>query len=143
MKCKDVMKKWVVSVSPDDVIQLAAVKMREHGVGFLPVCGLDNKPVGVITDRDIAIRAVAEGKPASTKVAAVMTAEAVHVSVDDDLSAAEDLMMRRQKSRIMCTDDNGGVAGVISLSDLPGYESTRKSGAVFAKIAERESHPTR
>jgi CBS domain-containing protein len=137
------MKKWVVFVSPDDVVQLAAVKMREHGVGFLPVCGVDNKPVGVITDRDIAIRAVAEGKPANTKVSAVMTADAVFVSDEDDLSAAEDLMVRRQKSRIMCTDDNGGVSGVISLSDLPGFESARKSGAVFAKVAEREAHPSR
>ncbi len=143
MKCKDVMKKWVVSVGPDDIVQLAAMKMREHGVGFLPVCGADHKAIGVITDRDIAIRAVAEGKAASTKVAAVMTADAVFVSIDDELSVAEDLMMRRQKSRILCTDASGAVSGVISLSDLPGFESTRKSGAVFAKVAEREAHPSR
>ena len=142
MKCKDVMKKWVVSVSPDDIIQLAAMKMRDHGIGFLPVCTLDNHCVGVITDRDIAIRAVAEDQPATTKVAAVMSVETVTVDKNEELSAAEDLMMRRHKARILCTDDDG-VCGVISLSDIPGYESARRSGAVFGRVAEREAHPMR
>ncbi len=142
-KCRDAMQMGVVFVIPDDDIQHAATKMRVHDIGFLPVCGSDHRPIGAVTDRDIAIRAVAEDKGSSTAVAEVMTMDAVCVSADASLAVAEALMMRTQKSRIMCVDDDGYLCGVISLSDLPGLESPRKSGAVFAKVTEHAKAPQR
>lgn len=134
--CRQVMKMGVVFVTPDDDIQAAATKMRVHDVGFLPVCGPDHRPLGAVTDRDIAVRAVAEDKGASTPVAEVMTMDAVCVGADADLGVAEALMMRHQKSRIMCVDGDGTLVGVVSLSDIPAFEGVRKSGAVFAKVTE-------
>jgi CBS domain-containing protein len=134
--CREVMKMGVVFVTPDDDLQAAATKMRVHDVGFLPVCGKDHRPIGVLTDRDIVVRAVADDKGASTLVSQVMTMDAVCVGVDADLGVAEALMMRNQKSRIMCVDAAGQLVGVVSLSDVPGFESSRKSGAVFAKVTE-------
>jgi CBS domain-containing protein len=139
MKCVDAMKRSVVSVAPDDTIATAAKKMRDADIGFLPVCAPDGEALGVITDRDIAIRVVAEGKVIETKVSEVMSHELVCVSVDSDLSEAEELMAKHQKSRIVCTDDEGRVVGVISLSDLPSFESSRRAGAVFSKVSEREA----
>ena len=141
MKCKDAMKRWVISVSPTDSILLAAERMLQHDVGFLPVVGEDNRPIGAITDRDIAVRAVARGQPTSNRVADVMSNDVLCVHQDSDLRAAEQLMMDHSKARIMCIDDDGCVSGVISLSDLPNFENARKSGEVFAKVSERESQP--
>ena len=141
MKCKDAMKRWVISVAPNDSILRAAERMLQHDVGFLPVCGDDSRPIGAITDRDIAIRAVARGKPPSTPVAEVMSAEVLCLHEDAELRAAEQMMMDHGKGRIMCIDGDGCLCGVISLSDLPNFESARKSGEIFAKVSEREAQP--
>lgn len=139
MKCKDAMKRWVISVSPHDPIFLAAERMMQHGVGFLPVCGADNRPIGAITDRDIAIRAVAHRRSSSTAVEEVMSGDVLCLHEESELSRAEDLMMDHCKARIICTDDDGCVSGVISLSDVPSFENARKSGEVFARVAQREA----
>ncbi|MDP2344119.1 MAG: CBS domain-containing protein [Deltaproteobacteria bacterium] len=135
------MKRWVISVFPGDSILLAAERMLQHDVGFLPVCGSDNRPIGAITDRDIAVRAVAKGLSAQTRVSEVMTAEVLCLHHESELRAAEQMMMDHGKARIICIDDDGCVSGVISLSDLPNFENARKSGEVFAKVSEREAQP--
>ena len=135
--CRDAMQVGVVFVSPDDDVQLAANKMRLHDIGFLPVVDAEHRPIGALTDRDIAIRAVADDKPGTTPVTDVMTMDAVCVSADADLAVAEALMARTQKSRVMCVDDDGRLVGIVSLSDIPGLESARKSAALFAKITDQ------
>ena len=74
--------------------------------------------VGVLTDRDIAIRVVAENEAANQPVEPFMTPAAVTCRAEEDLGAAQDLMGEMQVSRIMCLDDTGHLAGVISLSDI-------------------------
>jgi CBS-domain-containing membrane protein len=118
MKCQDIMKTDVECVSPDTSIQSAARKMRDHNVGFLPVCNEELRVSGTITDRDLAIRAVAEGRPSSTSVAAIMSIDVIACRPEDPLSYARELMAQHHKSRIMCLDREGRVAGVISLSDI-------------------------
>ena len=139
MKCQDAMKRTVVTIRADDSISLAAKKMRDADIGFLPVVDDDGIPAGVITDRDIAVRAVAFDRDGQTRVRDAMSTEIVCVSADADLTECEDLMVRHQKSRIVCTDDDGCVIGVISLSDIPTHESARRAGAVFSRITEREA----
>ena len=63
MKCKDIMKTDIECVSPQASVQEAARKMRDQNIGFLPVCEANMKVIGTVTDRDITIRAVAEGLP--------------------------------------------------------------------------------
>ena len=118
MLCAEIMKTDVECILPTDTVETAASKMREGNLGFLPVCDDEQKVLGAITDRDIAVRLVAEHKPGSTQVQEIMTTECIACSSEDELEDAERLMARYQKSRIMCVDDEGCVIGVISLSDI-------------------------
>lgn len=118
MKLKELMKSDAQCISPDQPAQAAARMMREGNIGFLPVCDDDGKVLGTITDRDITLRVVADGKSPSTKVSQVMSKEVVAGKPDDDLRAGERQMGSAKKSRLMVTDDGGKLLGVISLSDI-------------------------
>ena len=85
--------------------------------------------VGVVTDRDIAIRAVAEGRPATTPVGEIMTPNPDCVTPDDDLERVERLMADRQIRRVVVVDDTGECVGIIAQADL-------------ARAAKRRSDPT-
>jgi CBS domain-containing protein len=118
MKCIDIMKTDLSCVSAETSIQAAARKMRDQNVGFLPVCDEHMRVSGTITDRDLAIRAVAEGRAPGTPVASLMSIDVIACRPDDPLSYARELMAQHHKSRIMCLDRDGRLAGVISLSDI-------------------------
>jgi CBS domain-containing protein len=124
MNCEDIMKTDVECVSPEASIQATARKMREQNVGFLPVCDEGMRVVGTVTDRDLAIRAVAENLPASTPVAELMTREVISCRPEDDLLYARELMAQNFKSRIMCISRVGRLEGVISLSDIAQLDET-------------------
>jgi CBS domain-containing protein len=113
--------------------------MRDQNVGFLPVCEQRTKPVGTITDRDIAIRVVAEDKPNTTPVDQVMTSEVISARPDDDLQTAQELMAKHHKSRIMCVDDRGMLVGVISLSDIAQHEDQGRASRTLREVSEREA----
>ena len=118
MNCEDIMKSDVECVSPQTSIQATARKMREENVGFLPVCDEGMRVVGTVTDRDLAIRGVAEGLPKDTPVEELMTREVISCRPEDDLGYARELMAQHFKSRIMCISRSGRLEGVISLSDI-------------------------
>jgi CBS domain-containing protein len=139
MRCDEIMKRDIECVGLDDTVKDAARKMRDEEIGFLPVCDESNKPIGTLTDRDIAIRVVAEDKPSTTKINDIMTSPPVACRASDDLLEAVRLMREHQKSRIMCTDDNGQIVGVISLSDI--VEVTKAVGAdALRDVSARERH---
>jgi CBS domain-containing protein len=117
----------------------AARTMSELNIGFLPVCDASESVVGVLTDRDIAIRVVAEERPWDTAVEDVMTEEVVSCNPKDDIRLAEERMRVNQKARIVCIDETGRVAGVISYSDIAHAEDERRTGEVIADITEREA----
>lgn len=118
MLCEDVMENEVDVLSRNDTIEQAAAIMRESDIGFLPVCDEDNRPIGVLTDRDIVLRVIAERRPLTTSVEEVMTRHVVTCSPFDDVAEAHRLMAEHQVSRIICADGLGHVVGVISLADL-------------------------
>ncbi|HCF61619.1 MAG TPA: CBS domain-containing protein, partial [Myxococcales bacterium] len=106
MRCDELMKTNVRCITEGDTVQNAAEKMADDNIGFLPVCDEKGRPIGTLTDRDIAIRVAAEDRLASgTPVKQVMTREVVSCSPSDDLSVAEDLMAKNHKSRILIVDD--------------------------------------
>src|SRR5258706_8760689 len=119
MHCEDIMMDDVVCLSPTDTAQAAACKMRDLNVGFLPVCDTSGKAIGTLTDRDIAIRVVAENRSMKTSVDTLMTREVITCRPKDDIQRAQILMAQHHKSRIVVVRDGGRVAGVISLSDIP------------------------
>jgi CBS domain-containing protein len=141
MLCKQIMKRDIACVTNDDAIQTAAAKMRADNIGFLPVCDATGRVVGTLTDRDIALRIVADARPVSTSVDEVMTREVVACSPSDDVHRAEQLMGRHKKSRIICTDDDGRPVGVISLSDIAQHESSEQTARTMRRVTMREVHP--
>jgi CBS domain-containing protein len=141
MRCEDIMKKDIECVMPRDAAEDVAAKMRDHNIGFMPVCDEDRKVLGAVTDRDIAIRLVAEGKPASTPAEEIMTSDCVACSPDDDLEHAEQLMAKHQKSRIMCTDAEGRLIGIISLSDIARHERGDRASETLRQVSAREAKP--
>jgi CBS domain-containing protein len=146
MRCQDMMRRPVRYTHPGEVVQSAARAMRDANIGFLPVCDDGGRLVGVLTDRDIAVRVCAEGKSAAkVAVAEVMTSPAVACHPQDDLSTATDLMARHRKSRVLVVDDHGIAVGVISMSDVARTDAlaaARALGAVASREAVLDRHGT-
>jgi CBS domain-containing protein len=139
MLCEEVMKKEVQCCGEKDSVQHAAKRMRDYNVGFLPICDDQAHVLGTITDRDIAIRVVAEGKEFDTLCTDVMSREIVSCGPQDNLLKAEQLMSEHQKSRMLVIDEDGILAGVISLSDIAQHESDRHVARVMREVSDRES----
>jgi CBS domain-containing protein len=139
MRCEELMKRDVESVSPNDTVQTAAKRMRDEEIGFLPVCSPSKKVLGTVTDRDLTIRVLADGRAATTSIADVFTHEVVSCRPDDDLRKAEGLMAEHHKSRIMCVDDDDCLAGIISLSDIAQAESGKRASETLRAVSEREA----
>ena len=140
MRCSEVMKSQVQTISAGDSIQSAAAKMAVANVGFLPVCDEAARVVGTVTDRDITVRAVARGRsPSECPVAEIMSRDVVTCRPDDDLETAERFMAGYQKSRMVVTDVGGKVAGVISLSDIARREVASKTARILRGVVAREA----
>ncbi|SRR5258708_22711362 len=139
MRCEEIMKKDVECMSPQDTVQAAARRMRDENVGFLPVCDRSKKVLGVVTDRDLAMRILAEGQPPSTRVEEVMSREVIACRPDDDLRKAEELMVKNHVSRMLCVDTEGPLVGVISLSDIAQREESGRAAKTMRGVTERET----
>jgi CBS domain-containing protein len=138
MQLRDVMTRDVNIISPDAPIREAAMKMRSIDVGPIPVCD-GERLVGMLTDRDIAVRAVAEGRdPNTTAVKEVMTPEVIFCTEDQDIERAVELMEERQLRRIPVLNAAKRLVGIVSLGDLA--VSTRDSERV-GQILEEISAP--
>lgn len=140
MRCEEIMKRNVECVSPRDTAEDAACRMRDENVGFLPVCDQSGKVLGTLTDRDLAVRVVAEGKASGTLVEDVMTREVVACQPEDDLRDAQATMAVHEKSRIMCIAQDGRLVGVISLSDIAQHETGARAAETLRDVSEREAH---
>jgi CBS domain-containing protein len=114
---KDLMSRDVKVVSPDMTIEEAARKMRDGDFGMMPV-GEDDRMIGTISDRDIAIRAVAEGKHAGTKVRDVMSKGIAWAYEDDSVERAAMIMSERQVRRLPVLDRDKRLVGIVALGDF-------------------------
>jgi CBS domain-containing protein len=137
MLCADIMKADVECVSAQSTIRDAAQRMRQRNVGFLPVCDDGMRALGAITDRDIAIRCVAENRAPSDSVETIVTREVIACRPEDDLSYARELMSQHQKSRIMCINRSGRLEGVISLSDIAQLDELA-GASTLRQVSARE-----
>lgn len=139
MRCEEIMNRDITYVRADEPVERAARTMRNKDVGFLPVCKENKKVIGVLTDRDVVIRVVAESKPAMTPVERVFTPRVVSCSPSDDVEKAERLMADNQVSRIVCLDDTGQLLGVISLSDIAEREDSFRTSRTLRVIKKEEA----
>lgn len=137
-KVKEIMTQTVTVIGPTESICEAARQMRTLDVGLLPVCDGD-KIQGMISDRDITIRAVADRKsPEATAVEEIMTREPVFVYEDQDILEAARLMELKQIRRILVLDHNKKLAGILSLGDISLEEKNKElSGEILKEVSER------
>ena len=143
MHISDLMKREPQRVLSHDTCRMAARRMRDENVGFLRVCDREGRVLGTITDRDIAIRLVADGQAPEMPVGDVMSREVVACHVDDELERAEQLMAASQKSRLVVVDGDGRLRGVVSLSDVAEHDMAHAAETI-ARVSRREvtvTHP--
>jgi CBS domain-containing protein len=119
MIVQDIMSGGAECTQPTTTLREAARRMRDLDVGSLPVCGEGDRLVGMITDRDIAIRAVAEGDDADmTFVKNVMTPGIIYCYEDQEIQEAAGLMEKHQVRRLVVLNRDKRLVGIISLGDL-------------------------
>lgn len=117
MKVQDIMTKCVVSLNAEDNVERAAQLMRKHNIGAIPVCNGD-KVIGIVTDRDIAIRSSAEGQNSQKQtVREIMSSNPVVGDPNMDIEDASRIMSERQIRRLPIMESNN-LVGVVSLGDI-------------------------
>jgi CBS domain-containing protein len=149
MHCKEIMSRDVPWILPGETVAGAAKLMAFHNLGMLPVCSGDGQPLGVITDRDIALRVIGKDRlAAQTVVEDVMTSPAQSVKADWSVDHIGELMSKARVSRLLVLDGGGHIEGVISVADLvvhvPGHNTWQTARAIYARETSREpstGHP--
>jgi len=138
---KDLMSRNVHVIDPDMTIEDAAKRMRDGDFGMLPV-GENDRMIGTISDRDIAIRGVAERKDAGTRVRDVMSQGVTWVYEDNSVEEAVVLMSEHQVRRLPVLDRNKRLVGIVALGDLAvEHSSARPAAEALAQIS-KPSHLT-
>jgi CBS domain-containing protein len=139
----DVMTSNPTFVEATDPVRVAAERMREADVGALPVRGADGRFCGIVTDRDLTVRITAEGRPAETPVADVMTRDLVVCAEDEDVAEVGRIMRERRVRRVAVVrrdehdrDHPRELAGMVSLGDVARHVP---SGGVAGQTLERVS----
>lgn len=139
-KCEEVMTKNPVCCLPNDNVANVAVMMKRENIGPIPVIENEQtrKLVGIVTDRDLAMKIVAEGRDAkSTKVETVMTHNVVTCHAEDDLQKALDAMSDHQLRRIPIVDNNNRILGIIAQADVAiRVNQPDKTAAIVKEISE-------
>ena len=138
--CKKVMTKKIVYCEPNDLVSKAAKLMKSENVGSIPVVENEQtrKLVGIVTDRDLTLRVLAEGLDAkSTKVESVMTRKVVTCRAEDDLQKALDAMAEHQLRRIPVVDNDNKILGIIAQADVATrVNQPEKTAAVVKEISQ-------
>ncbi len=146
MRAQDLMTMSPACVTPNDEVRKVAQIMDDNDCGCLPVvdAGGNRRVVGVITDRDIAIRGVAKGKGPNTKVAELMTHDALCCLPDDEIAAVERVMTEKQVRRVVIVDDDGYCVGIVAQADIARASKTSSDVTErdVAHVVERISEPT-
>jgi CBS domain-containing protein len=136
MNVSEVMTAQVVTATPRDTVAQVAKTMAEIESGAIPVID-DGKVVGLITDRDIVIRAVAERLSLDTPVAEVMSLGLETCLEDDSVADAAAKMGLRQIRRLVVLNDRGGLAGILSLGDIAHDYGAKAVGKTLEEISEQ------
>jgi CBS domain-containing protein len=142
MQCNEVMTKNPVCCFPKDTVAKAAALMKDNNIGSVPVIENEQtkKLVGIVTDRDLALKIVAEERKAkTTKVEAVMTRKVVSCHAEDELQTALDTMSRLQLRRIPVVDNDDKILGIIAQADVATRVDQPAKTAVLVKGISRSN----
>jgi len=139
MKVKEIMSSDPACCAPAASVEEAARLMAERDCGEIPVVDSGHKPLGVVTDRDIACRAVAKGKGPNTPVKEIMSSPAITVSPDTDIDECCRVMEANQIRRVPVVDAQGGCCGMVAQADF----ARRGSEKMTAELVRDVSQPQR
>ena len=140
-KVQDVMTTRPRAVTPQTTLSEVAELMASDDVGAVPVVE-DDRLVGIVTDRDIVVRAIAQGKdPRGMPAAEVSSRELVTVSPDDDLSDALKLMAQHQVRRLAVTAEDERLVGVVSQADVAMHAKDKEAGELLESISRQPQGP--
>ncbi|NMO15272.1 CBS domain-containing protein [Pyxidicoccus fallax] len=143
MNVEKIMSGNPITCMPDTSLQQAARWMVEGDCGALPVVDIDNKPLGVITDRDITCRIIAQGKdPYALHVEDAMTHSAATVFKDTPLEDCMELMEENQVRRMIVLDDDGTVCGMVSQADLARHLPPDEAAELVREVSWSSSTPS-
>lgn len=141
MFIRSVMTKTPACCKPSDTLDTVAKLMVEHNCGEIPVCD-GAKLVGVITDRDIACRAVALNRtPSAVAASEVMTKDVITIHENAKLDAALDVMQKKLVRRLPVVDDDGEIIGIVSQADLLAKIPTLKVARAMKTVAKKTRKP--
>ncbi|WP_395671627.1 CBS domain-containing protein [Phenylobacterium sp.] len=135
MKISEIMSRDVATVRPDETIQAVAQRMAQIDAGVIPVCD-GERLEGVVTDRDIVVRAVSEGRSFQTPVSEVMTSGVEYCYEDDDISEAADRMAELQVRRLAVLDRDQRLVGIVALGDVARQAKDKVTGQTLEEISE-------
>ncbi|NLG18264.1 MAG: CBS domain-containing protein [Fibrobacter sp.] len=142
MKAKEVMTIHPEMISANEPVINAAKKMKDFNVGSLPV-SQENKLAGVITDRDIVLRAVSEKRDLnSTRVGDIMSRGAITCNEDWDIQECAKVMEEKQVRRVVVTNKTGDPSGIISVGDLATKAGEEIGGEIISRVSQ-PSNPKR
>jgi CBS domain-containing protein len=143
MKAQELMTKAPTCCTPESTVREAAQLMLEQDCGCIPVVEKDTmRLTGVVTDRDIACRGVAQGGGPDTQVKDVMTTDPRCCHPEDDVAAVEQIMMQAKVRRVPVVDAQGDCVGMIAQADL-ALNETEVSESEVGRVVERISEPER
>ena len=129
----------VLVAAPEESVREAARRMQKADVGALVVVDSEQRPLGVLTDRDVALRCVADGRdPERTKISDLMTAPAVCVHEETPIEDALSRMLAIPARRLVVTDDAGLLVGILALDDVAELLA-EESGQIGRLLARRRS----
>lgn len=142
MRVSEVMTRNPECTRPDATLQEAAGRMKSLNVGVLPVCGDNDRLAGMVTDRDVTVRAAAAGSdPGTARVKDVMTPDVVYCFEDQDTGEAANLMKERQVGRLVVLNRDKRLVGIVSLADVATGDA-KAAGGTLAAAADR-TNPNR
>jgi len=133
---RDIMTPSPQCVGENQTLAEAARLLASLDVGVLPICGEDQKLVGMLTDRDIVVKALAEGlDPTTTTAGSLAEGKPVYVMADDDVQDAMDLMKQHQVRRVPVIEDHR-LVGIISQADIALTAPSKQTGRIVEQISE-------
>jgi CBS domain-containing protein len=139
MDIREVMTPDPACCTPDSSLRDAAKLMRDCDCGEIPVVAdkESRKPIGVITDRDIVIRSLGEGRdPQSLKVSDCMSSPAITVTPETSLVECCDLMEREQIRRVPVVDEGGRLCGIVALADIAQHAGRRSTAELVKEVSQ-------
>lgn len=138
MKLQDIMTREPACCRPDTGLRDVAAKMVEHDCGEIPVCDEGQKPIGVVTDRDIVCRLVAKGKnPLEAKAADCMSKPVITGTPETEVEEASRLMEQYQVRRLPIVDRDGKLCGMVAQADLV----KKGPGQIAVEVVQKVSEP--